>query len=280
MLQNRAVFEAKTALQAKDDQRIWFLFRGEELLVRDQEGQRATPWVGPLPASFETRDELALGVLDGKPAFACIVSDDAIAPDGTRFSPLRPLHALLDASAFDAASLGAQLVYFARHYRFCARCARPLEAVADSRVRRCTGCAHEWYPRVSPCAIVLIHHADRLLMTRQARYPAGMYGLVAGFVEPNESVEACAAREALEECGARVRDVRYFGSQPWPFPHQLMVGFIAEYDGGELVVDRGELEDARWFSRDALPTLPPPVSIARKMIDAWSRGDFDRSSSR
>lgn len=106
-------------------------------------------------------------------------------------------------------------------------------------------------------------------MTRQARFPAGMYGLVAGFVEPGETLEACVAREVHEETGVDIADIAYFGSQPWPFPHQIMVGFTARYTGGELRVDTRELEDARWFHRDALPLLPPPLSIARKLIDAW-----------
>lgn len=269
-LHKRIVFEAKMAVSDEGGEREWFVFRGDELLVCD-DAQRTNPWRGRLPSSLEAREVITLGLLDGRPAYACIASDSAVAPDGASFSPLRPLHARLDASAFDAASLAAQLVYFARYYRFCARCARELEPIANSRARLCTGCKHEWYPRVSPCAIVLVHDGDRVLMTRQPRYPAGMYGLVAGFVEASESIEACAAREAFEECGVRIRNVRYFGSQPWSFPHQLMVGFVAEYAGGDLVVDHSELEDARWFSRDEMPLLPPSVSIARKMIDAWLR---------
>ncbi|MBL8680075.1 MAG: NAD(+) diphosphatase [Myxococcales bacterium] len=268
------MFEAKIALDAVGDEPSWFVFRGDELLVREDNPSSATPWRGALPRELAAREALTLGLLDGRPAFACVAPDDAVAPTGAVFSPLRPLHARLSASAFDAASLASQLVYFARHYRYCARCAQPLAPIENSRARVCTGCKHEWYPRVSPCAIVLVYDGDRVLMTRQPRYPAGMYGLVAGFVEPNESVEACATREAFEECGARLQNVRYFGSQPWSFPHQLMVGFVAEFAGGELVIDRGELEDARWFHRDALPLLPPPVSIARKMIDAWVRREL------
>jgi NAD+ diphosphatase len=108
-------------------------------------------------------------------------------------------------------------------------------------------------------------------MTRQARFPPGMYGLVAGFVEPGETLEACVAREVGEETGVRVAGVRYFGSQPWPFPHQVMIGFVASYAGGEVVVDHDELEDARWFDRAAMPPLPPRISIARALVDDWLR---------
>lgn len=216
---------------------------------------------------------IPLGVLRGRPAFAALLPEDFAPPEGAACYSLRALHARCSEATFEAATLAAQLVYFAKHYRFCARCAGALQPASRSRARVCARCGHEWYPRVSPCAIVLVHDGERLLMTRQARYPKGMYGLVAGFVEASESLEACARRECLEECSITVGALRYFGSQPWPFPHQLMVGFIGEYAGGALVVDHDELEDARWFHRDELPTLPPSISIARKMIDAWLRGE-------
>ncbi len=246
------------------------IFRGDSLLVR--EGGDRSLWpldAQPAKGWALTHGPVALGMLDGRPAWAGRVDPSTELPEGVSAVPLRPLHAKVSVSVFDAASLAAQLLYFEEHYVFCARCAGPLEGQPKSRARVCTRCKHEWYPRVSPCAIVLVHDGDRVLMTRHERFPPGMYGLVAGFVEASESVEQCAAREAFEECGVRLRALRYFGSQPWSFPHQLMLGFSAEYAGGELVVDRSELEEARWFHRDELPVLPPSVSIARKLIDAW-----------
>jgi NAD+ diphosphatase len=121
--------------------------------------------------------------------------------------------------------------------------------------------------------IVRVARGDSILMTRQARFPPGMYGLVAGFMEPGESLEGCVAREVLEETGVRVRNIRYFGSQPWPFPHQVMIGFTADHAGGEIVVDTSELEEAAWFDRGNMPMLPPPFSIARKLVDDWLRDD-------
>ena len=125
---------------------------------------------------------------------------------------------------------------------------------------------------ISGCMIVRVARGDSILMTRQPRFPPGMYGLVAGFMEPGESLEGCVAREVLEETGLRVRNIRYFGSQPWPFPHQIMIGFTAEYESGEIVVDTRELEEATWFERASMPMLPPPLSIARKLVDDWLSG--------
>lgn len=258
------MFEPKITLPAPDARALWIVFRGDNVLVRAQ----ADGGFAPL-SDLDLPSPIAVGTLFDRPIYAAAIDEDAVITGAVEMG-LRPLGAQLDEHTFAAISLAAQLVYFARTHRFCARCATALVPIEGSRARLCAPCNHEWYPRVSPCAIVLVHDGDRVLMTRHARFPQGMYGLIAGFVEPSESIEQCAAREAFEECGVRLRDVRYFGSQPWSFPHQLMLGFTAQYAGGELVIDHHELEDARWFHRDALPTLPPKISIARKLIDAWS----------
>jgi NAD+ diphosphatase len=273
------VFEANARAAPPGDDSLWFTFHGDELLVREREDGVPAPLTRKGLPAIDPRSVIALGALNGRPAFAAQLDPAAVVPDGCALTALRPLLARLDGPSLEAASLAAQLSYFARNYRFCARCAGALRPHEASRARVCDGCGHEWYPRVSPCTIVLVHDGDRVLMTRQPRYPEGMYGLVAGFVEASESLEACARRETLEECGVLIDELRYVRSQPWPFPHQLMVGYVARYAGGELVVDRGELEDARWFHRDALPKLPPRFSIARELIDAWARGELLTSRS-
>src|SRR5207247_4608684 len=130
-------------------------------------------------------------------------------------------------------------------------------------------CAATYYPRISPAAIVLVHDGPRVLLARPKHFPE-WYALIAGFLETGETLEECAAREVREETGVLVDQVVYQGSQPWPFPHQVMIGFRARYAGGDIVVDTTELDDARWFDVTSLPPLPPPVSIARAMIDAWA----------
>lgn len=190
---------------------------------------------------------------------------------GFRAVGVRSLFGAWEQVELERVFLASQLAHFDATTRFCGQCGEPTAwKSGDAHVRSCAPCERELYPQISPCAIVRVTDGDRILLARKAMFPGGFYGLVAGFLEPAETLEACAAREVLEETGVRVRDVKYFGSQPWPFPSQLMVGFTAAFDGGEIVVETHELEDARWFRRGELPRLPPAQSIARRMIDAWS----------
>jgi NAD+ diphosphatase len=207
-------------------------------------------------------DSFELGTLDGEPIYALAASeaDDVIG--------LRDLATELDGETWQAASLATQLVDFVRTTRFCGVCAAP-RASADADLGRTCPNGHETaYPRISPCAIVLVHDGGtRVLLGKRANWPVNRYSLLAGFVEPGESLEQCAAREVLEEVGVVVDELRYVGSQSWPFPSQLMLGFTARYASGEVVVDRDELESADWFELDNLPALPPPLSIARQILE-------------
>ena len=139
----------------------------------------------------------------------------------------------------------------------------------EELARECPRCGTTFYPRLNPAAIVLVEHEERVLLARSPSFPPEMYSTLAGFVEPGESLEETIEREICEEVGAEVRNVRYFGSQPWPFPNSLMIAFTADYAGGELRVEPSEIEDAGWYSTDDLPMLPPKVSIARAMIDSF-----------
>lgn len=250
---------------------LWFVFQDQNLVVRRVEGGRALA----LPTGAEevlvkggATPPMVLGSLGGRACVACALPPDARLPEGYTSVGLRALFGALDAASYDVAGYAAQMVYWQRSSGFCALCGGATEAVAREWSKRCAGCGHVAYPRVSPCVIVLIHDGDRALLTHKPGW-GPMYSLVAGFVEPGESLEDCLVREVLEEVGASVDDLRYFGSQPWPFPHQLMVGYFARYRGGELRLDTSELDAAAWFHVDALPPLPGPLSIARQLIDAW-----------
>jgi NAD+ diphosphatase len=214
-----------------------------------------------------TAETMPFGVLDGRPAVLATLPNAAALPAGLEAKSLRRLFGVLDLAWLSVAATGSQLSHFYATHRFCGSCAAPLIPSGRDRSLRCEACARDIYPPVSPCVIVLVHDEGRILLTRQPRFPKGMYGLVAGFVEPGETLETCAKREILEEVGLEITDLRYVGSQPWPFPSQLMIGMTARYAGGELRVDTEELEEARWFAVDALPVMPPPFSIARHLID-------------
>jgi NAD+ diphosphatase len=168
---------------------------------------------------------------------------------------------------FDLLSLAAQRVRFERTHAFCGRCGQRTHDKDGEVAKTCPACGLHVYPPVSPAIIVLVHDGRRMLLARRRKMP--FFALVAGFVESGESLERCLLREVREEIGVDVADLRYFGSQPWPFPHQIMVGFYARWAGRDIVVDGVEIDEARWFEVDDIPQLPPPISIARAMIDAF-----------
>jgi NAD+ diphosphatase len=161
-----------------------------------------------------------------------------------------------------------QVVDWDATHRYCGRCATAMRDRDGERARECPACGLVAYPRVSPAMMALIIRGREILLARAPRFPGAMYSALAGFVEPGETIEDCVRREVREEVGVEVDDLRYFGSQSWAFPHSLMIAFTARYAGGELQLDPNEIADARWFAIDALPDLPSPMSIARRLIDA------------
>ncbi len=254
---------------------LWFAFREERLLVHRGE-QAGVPEASSLEdlglgAVFEQE----VGFLDGRRCFAVDLPLDAEAPEGTVFRELRGLWGVGEA-LFLMAGRAKQIVEWHRTHRFCGRDGTETVPGPTELAKQCPRCGLVFYPRLSPAVIVLVRRGDELLLARSPGFPPGMYSVLAGFVEPGESIEETIEREICEEVGVEVGNLRYFGSQPWPFPNSLMIGFVADYAGGELKVDPAEIEDAGWYSVDGLPELPPKVSIARRMIEefvAGHRGD-------
>ena len=190
---------------------------------------------------------------------------DAV-PAGWRALPLRAAMMALPEPLMLLAGRAAQVLEWERSHRFCGVCGTPTEALAHERARRCPACAQVVYPRLSPAMMALVWRGRELLLARSPGYKPGSYSALAGFVEAGESLEDCVVREVAEEVGVQVRNLRYYGSQSWPFPHSLMVAYTAEWDGGEIVPQPGEIEDAQWFDIDALPLIPPRFSIAGHLI--------------
>jgi len=168
-----------------------------------------------------------------------------------------------------AAGRAVQIAEWSRTHRFCGRCGTANEAQPHERAMRCPACGLLAYPRLAPAVITLVTRGDEALLAQGVQFRGPMYSCLAGFVEPGESLEDAVRREVAEEVGVTVGAARYWGSQPWPFPHSLMVGFRAVWESGEIVCDPDEIVDAHWFRRAALPTVPPRISIARKLIDSW-----------
>ena len=185
-------------------------------------------------------------------------------------TPLMALHASVSEQEWIIAGRAVQLVNWRRTHRFCGRCGVATEAVPGERATRCPDCGMLSFPRLAPAVITLITRDDgRALLARNANFPIPMYSCLAGFVEPGETLEEAVARETKEEVGIDVTDIRYQSSQPWPFPHSLMIGFRAAWAGGDIAVDGVEIAEADWFSTDDLPPIPPRLSIARTLIDGW-----------
>lgn len=254
----------------------WFAFVGNKLLVRVEGMVSHIPnlisltEVGLMPVRSQF-----LGTLDHQPCYSAELAKDALIPDGMALLGLRELYGTIDDDLFALSSRAIQIMEWDRTHQYCGHCATPTTQLPTERAKRCPNCGLVNYPRLSPAVIVLISRGEEILLARAPRFRSGMYGLIAGFVEAGESLEETIVREVREEVGIEVKDIRYFGSQPWPFPNSLMIGFTASYASGEIAIDPQELEDAAWFSKDNLPLIPPKLSIARKILDWFiSSGDL------
>jgi len=250
----------------------WFVFRGGELLVATQDSATRVPGTPEWQAlGLAGSEPVAVGTLRGAPAWGLGLSPESPPPDGFSFQGLRGLWGKLDEESWRLAGRAVQLVEWDRNHRYCGRCATPTERQTGELSRACPQCGLHHFPRISPAVIVRIERGDEILLARSPHFAPGVYSTIAGFVEPGESLEETVRREVKEEVGVKVANLRYFGSQPWPFPNSLMAGFVADYESGELALQPGEIEDARWFTVDTLPALPSPLSIARALIDEFIR---------
>lgn len=248
----------------------WLLLQGNALLVVAAAGGFALP-KGALPASLQLRTEpLCIGLWRGAPLRLAAVSRETELVPPLFAEAFNASGERLDDATLSLGGIGMQLLHWQKTSRCCSRCGAGLAPLAESWGKTCTACGAEHFPAIHPCAIILVRRGEEFLLVRKREWAPGRYGLVAGFLDMGESLEECAVREVLEETAIRVTNVRYVGSQCWPFPSQLMAGFVADYAGGELRVDETELEAADWFCRESLPPgLPPRRSIARWIIDRY-----------
>jgi NAD+ diphosphatase len=245
-----------------------FAFRGERMAVLELDGRALLP---DDARALEPVRRQYLGRLDGVDAWSLELPADAD-PPGLEFRDLRTLHAHVEQEIWAVAARAFQVIHWDRTHQFCGACGAPTERVSGERARRCTGCGDLRYPRIAPAVIVAVTRGDELLMARNVSAPPGRFSVLAGFVEPGETLEETVAREVEEETGIAVQDVRYFGSQSWPFPSTMMVGFTARYAAGEIRVDGSEIAEAGWFRADSIPPSPRPgLSISGELIADFIR---------
>lgn len=253
----------------------WFAFFGSQVLIEKQAGGWHIPCGTEPPVAVPEGNTVhEIGTLGGHPARAFALSEPvAGGEDGPRM--MKDLRASFDVLPFEEyrmAGTASQILTWDLNSRFCPRCG--VRTVQTARIaKRCPQCGQEIYPRISPAIIVLIKRGeDEVLLVHARNFRGTFRGLVAGFLEPGETLEECVRREVMEETGLAIKNIRYFASQPWPYPSGIMVGYVAEYAGGDIHLQDEELNAGAFYHKDHLPEIPKKLSIARRLIDAWLEG--------
>lgn len=247
----------------------WLAVYDNQLYELNPEGDVFSPPFLPLAqVPFANEAYTAeIGEYKGSPVFVMICTDDMIFPTAWQLSPLRHCLFRSDDEMFNLAARACQVTGFLLTHKYCGRCGEKVAQDRDELAVNCGHCGLISYPRISPCIIVGIYKDDQILLAQGIRHPDGMHSVLAGFVESGESLEDCVRREVMEEVNIEVTDIEYIESQPWPFPHSLMAGFIARHQSGEIKLDRTELVQGGWFSFDDLPQIPREGTIARRLIE-------------
>ncbi|MBS0629374.1 MAG: NAD(+) diphosphatase [Verrucomicrobia bacterium] len=246
---------------AEPGEELWFIFKGSQLLVHENAAEPFQPKNPLLIRSFY------MGKFKQSHLHVGELSPSAPLPAGSVWKDLRTLYGKMDEALFGLAGRAVQLVIWDQNHQFCGQCGNKMIDSPKERAKECPICNILAFPKVAPVVMALIQRGDEILLARSPGFPPGVYSVLAGFVNPAETLEQCLKREVLEEVGLEVEDLKYFGSQSWPFPNSLLVAFTCQWKSGEIVMDPVEIEDAQWFKKENLPPLPSYMSLARLMID-------------
>lgn len=246
----------------------WFIFRGNEILIPEGDGNIQFLDVHRRE-NLTTIATLFIGMSGREACYAVALDNSVKPPQNYRFSDIRVLSGRTNDEFLGFAARASHILLFDRTTQFCGVCGTRNLLMETEIAKLCPECGQVIYPRLSPAILVLVRRGDEVLLARSPGFPPGMYSVIAGFVEPGETIEHAVHREVMEEAGICISDLHYIGSQPWPFPDSLMIGFVAFYAGGTLNVDGREIEDAGWFRQGELPVLPGPLSLSRALIDMF-----------
>jgi NAD+ diphosphatase len=247
---------------------IWLIFSGEKIFQSSENsGLMIATW-GALNFAHAYQEQIVrIGSHGDLPCFLIDMGNEHVEHKHLSFISMRALLIQNETSFFGIASRAWQVALFMRTHRFCGQCGSAMQQIDWEMAMQCSRCQHRCYPRISPCIIVSIRREGKILLAQgKPQRARQMFSTLAGFVESGEKLEQAVHREVFEEVGITVKNLRYFSSQPWPFPHSLMVGFLADFDSGEIEVDGKEILEAYWFDPDKLPNIPPKLSIAGQLI--------------
>jgi NAD+ diphosphatase len=252
----------------------WFIFCKDSLVLEKQcDGTFNIPQGehSPLPIEKGATIHHIMPMNDGTEVRTYSICEPISETDKYEMCGLRKSYYKLSAELYQKAGKCHEILYWDYNTQYCGVCGAPMKMHTDIS-KKCTKCGKELWPQLATAVITLIKRDDKILLVNARNFRSDFYGLVAGFVETGETLEEAAKREIKEEVGLEVKNLKYFGSQPWPYPCGLMVGFTADYVSGEIKLQQSELNDAHWYSIDNLPQIPEKLSIARKLIDAWIEG--------
>lgn len=270
ILNNYLSFIPNTSLPiGKKDTDYLFIFKeNQALIIKDDTGIR-------LPTRKDLKDKLDifeefifLGDLNNIHCYALEINE-FLNINGFDFITLRQLTPYISEDLFLACGKAYQILHWNNNTKYCGKCGCKNEFAKNELAKICPNCSLVQYPKISPAIIVTVTKGNEILLAHNKNFPKGLHSNVAGFLEPCETLEDCVRREVFEETGIKIKNIKYFGNQPWPFPDSIMIGFFAEYESGEIKVDGNEIECAHWFTSDNLPILPEKYTIARKMIDTF-----------
>lgn len=252
--------------------KYWFVFCKDSLVLEHHaDGTYTIPYSPEPPVETqEWTHVLNISPLDDGTEVRALSIDQPLSKDGGRWEMcgLRQSYYKLPTEFYLKAGKCHELLYWDSNTRYCGCCGAPMAMHTDIS-KRCTHCGKEVWPQLATAIIVLIHRGNEVLLVHARNFKTDFYGLVAGFVETGETLEEAVHREVMEETGLTIRNLTYWASQPWPYPCGLMVGFYAEYESGDLHLQRSELSKGSWFRYDQLPTIPEKLSLARQLIDNW-----------
>jgi NAD+ diphosphatase len=246
---------------------VWHIFRKDEILVKNREKIHFPEDDTPFDLGLEPIRSGEVSSPEGEVIRWAEVSEDTDPPEGMTFAPRRQVLESLGEEGFSSSGKAYHLMDWTRKRLFCGRCGTPMENSTNEIARICPSCGHVEYPLICPAIIVAVEKEGKLLLGRSPRFPRGRYSVLAGFVEPGESLEETVEREVFEEVSIKVDNIQYFGSQPWPFPHSLMIGFTAKWKSGGIDIDGVEIEDAGWYAPHEFPEIPTTRSISGKLIN-------------